>query len=491
MSSREMTLDLGTNLLHHPAQVPPGAGGRARDPGAAGPAEFLRIGLAGPAGRADLAVPAGVPLAQLLPMLLRHVGAEAGPDGGVRHSGWVLRRADGTRLAAAGSLSGQGVVEGDLLFLGHGADDAAPPLYDDVVEVIGEHGVHRPWVATATRYAAAAFAALAVLTGCAALAVAPGALPGWLAPATAALVLAVGALLSRGFGDVRAGTFAGVLAAVPAAVGAVRLLGGDDGLTAGQLMTACAVVTVVGVVGPVLVGGGDGAFAALVVAGPQGAAGLAVCVVWRNTGAAEAASLSAPLALALTTLWPPLALRVARVPAPHVAATAEDLERLPSQLAHERLVARIAAARGLLGGMAAGSLVVAGAATLVLFAATEVWAGVLGGVLTALILLRARLFRETGQVTTALATGLATAAGAAAWTVVDGAGQASSLGVVLPAALTLALAAGVVALAAGRHRPNPRLSRALDVLETTLLLAVVPLVLAVWGVYATLLNLWV
>ncbi|MFW6692250.1 type VII secretion integral membrane protein EccD [Streptomyces sp. MAR4 CNX-425] len=482
MSNGEMTLDLGTNVLRHPAQAPPGP---------AGPAEFLRVGLAGPSGRTDLAVPAAVPLARLLPMLLGAAGAEPGPDGGVRHGGWVLRRPDGTRLDAAGTLSGQGVAEGDLLFLGHGADDAAPPLYDDVVEVIGEHGVRRPWAAPATRYAAAAFAALAVLTGCAALAVAPGALPGWLAAATAAAVLAVGALMARGFGDVRAGTCAGLLAAAPAAVGAVRLLGGGGWPGAGQLMTACAAVTVVGVVGPVLIGGGNGAFTTLVVAGPQGAAAVGVCVVWRDTGAAEAASVAGPFALALTTLWPQLALRVARVPAPEVAATAEDLDRLPSRLAHARLVARIDAARGALGGMNAGSHLVAGGAALVLFAATDVWAGLLGGVLTALILLRARLFREAGHVATALATGLAAAAGAAVWTVADRAGQVSAAGTVLPAALAAALIAGAAALAAGRQRVNPRLSRALDMLETTLLVAVVPLVLAVWGVYATLLNLWV
>ncbi|RMI29789.1 EsaB/YukD family protein, partial [Streptomyces triticirhizae] len=141
-----------------------------RDPAASGadaPApqvEFVRVGLAGPAGRADLAVPASVPLARLLPMLLRHSGEDAGPDGGLGHGGWVLRRADGGRLTAAASLAEQDVVEGELLFLCRADDDdPAPPVYDDVVEVVGAHGVRAPWPASATRAGAGALAALAVL----------------------------------------------------------------------------------------------------------------------------------------------------------------------------------------------------------------------------------------------------------------------------------------------------------------------------------------
>jgi type VII secretion integral membrane protein EccD len=450
--------------------------------------------VAGPTGRADLAVPAAVPLARLLPMLLRQAGEDPGPDGGVRHGGWVLRRSDGTRLEAAGSLGDQGVVEGDLLFLGHGSDDAMPPLYDDVVEVIGEEGVRRAWPATATRRAAGVLSALSVLAGCAALAAAPGRLPGWLGLAMAALALAVGTLMSRGFGDVQAGTLAGMLAAPAAAVGAVRLLGTEPGMVDGfaseHLLLVCAVLAAVGVLGPVLVGGGDGTFAALVVAGPLAATGVAICAIWRDVTPAEGASVAAPLALALTTLWPTLALRVARIPAPQLAATTEDLERLPSQLAHESLLARVTAARRVLGGMVVGSHVAAAGATLVLFAAGELWASVLGGVLTVLMLLRARLFRESGQVATALVAAFAAAAGAVAFTVGERMSEtAPLLGIALPVALTVALVAGGVGLAAGRRRINPRLARSLDLLEVFLLLGVVPLVLAVWEVYGALLNL--
>ncbi|WP_438363663.1 type VII secretion integral membrane protein EccD [Streptomyces marincola] len=468
-------------------------GGTAGTRQAPGGTDFVRVGLAGPAGRADLAVPTGVPLARLMPGLLAHAGEEPGQDGGVRHGGWILRRADGTRLDPSATLGAQDVREGDVLFVGHGHDDTTPPLYDDVAEVIGEHGVRVGWPAAATRGTAAALAAFALLAGCAALAVAPGRLPGWLGLGTALLALTVGVLMSRAFGDVRAGTFAAVLAAPPAMLGAVRLLGTEagtvDGFTAGHLLLACAVLAVTGALGPVLVGGGDGTFAALVATGPLAATGALLCAVWDVTPA-EAASVTAPLALALTTVWPTLALRLSRMPAPHVASAAEDLETLPSQLAHDALRARIARARRLLAGLLAGSHLVAGAGTLVLFGSGELWPGVLGAVLVVLTLMRARLFVEAGQRAVPLATALLSAVGAAAFLLAGRTGESlTPLGVALPLALVTALVAGCVALFAGRYQVNPRLSRAADILETTVLLSVVPLALAVWEVYSALLNL--
>jgi hypothetical protein len=74
--------------------------------------------------------------------------------------------------------------------------------------------------------------------------------------------------------------------------------------------------------------------------------------------------------------------------------------------------------------------------------------------------------------------------------VADRASQTTPLlGVVLPVVLTVSLIAGGVGLAAGRRRLNPRLARTLDILETLLLVAVVPLALAVWEVYGALLNM--
>ena len=481
------------------------SGSLTQSPAAQSGATFVRIGVAGPAGRADLAVPAGVPLARLMPALLRHAGEEPGADGGVRHGGWVLRRADGTRLDTAAPLAAQGVCEGDLLFVAQGREDTTPPLYDDVVEVMGRQirgqtsgrgggGSAEPGLSvTATRWATGVLTSLAVLAACAALDAAPGALPGWLGLATALCALAFGLLLARGFGDTRAGVHATVLAAPPAMFGAVRLPAGDPGVlgnaTAGHLLLACGVLALIGAVGPLLVDGGDGVFAALVVIGPLTAVGALVCAVW-DASPARAAALVAPLALALTTLWPTLAVRLAGIPGPQVAATVEELDQLPSQLEHERLQARIGTARRLLLGMQAGSHLVAAGGAVVLFGSVRLWPGVLGGVLTLLMLTRTRLFTGAAQAAVPLCCALLAAGGAAAAYVTGRFGETvPMLGVALPCTLLIAVVAGLVGLYTGRTRQNPRLSRTIDVLETLLLVSVVPLCLAVWEVYPALLDL--
>ncbi|WP_070198164.1 type VII secretion integral membrane protein EccD [Streptomyces oceani] len=475
--------------LGTPPGNPPSGSQRERSSGS----DFCRVVVAGPHSRADLALPLSVPLIRLMPALVQHAGVETGPDGGALHDGWVLRTGGGARLEASRSLGAQEIREGDILFLGHGSDDPVPPLYDDVVEALSVEGVRSPWSSTAVRRTAAAFAAVAVTGAAGALAVAPGTLPGYLGLVACLLGLGLAALLSRAFSDVAGGTCAAILASPLAAVGAARLLGagpGDDaGFGAAHLLLAGAVLAVVGASGPVVVGGGDGSFAVLVVSGALSACGAFIATIG-DIGAAQAASVMAPFALAVTTLWPALALRVAHLPGPQLASTAEELDQLPEPVEHETLRVRVDRARWLLTGMLAGSLVVMLGGALVLLASGEPWASVLAGVLGLLALLRARLFRDAVQVGTALAAGLAVLLGGAVLVVVRFTGETMPLlGAALPICSVVALTACAVGLLSGRRTQNPRLARVLDTVETMLLLALIPLVLAVWDVYTALLEL--
>ncbi|MCZ7413894.1 MULTISPECIES: type VII secretion integral membrane protein EccD [unclassified Streptomyces] len=449
--------------------------------------DFCRIALAGPRSRADLAVPFGVPLARLLPALVQHAGEETGPDGGLAHGGWILRRADGTRLDAERPLSAQRVREGDLLFLAHGTEDTTGPLYDDVVEVIAGSGAGASWSTGKVRGAAAAFGTAAALGAAAALVATPGTLAGVLALVLAALTLGTAALVSRAFADAAAGTWTAALAAPFAAVGAALLLG--EGFGAAQLLLVCAVVAVLGAGGPLLVGAGDGTFAALVTAGVLTAPGALVALVW-STGPARAATVATALALAVTPLLPPLALRLAHIPGPRLVTDAEELEELPEPMGHALLERRVAKARRLLSGLLAGAFLVVGGGALLLLASGELWPSVLAGTLGLLALLRARLFTAAPQARAALAAGLAVLCGAVAVTVSRFPQEAVPLlAVVLPGCALVALVACAVGVFSGRRGLNPRVARTLDGFETLLLLSVVPLVLAVWDVYTALLEL--
>jgi type VII secretion integral membrane protein EccD len=419
--------------------------------------------------------------------LLRHVGETVGQDGGAGHGGWVLRSAEGTRLDAARSLRELGVREGDLLFLTHGTDVDRPPRYDDVVEVIGDGHKAGGWARHHTRLVSAVLAGIATLAIALSITAAPGTLPGVLGLVAAVLMCGVGGLLSRAFGDITAGGVTVALAAPVAAGAAAKLLG--PGVTAGHLLLATAVLAAVAALGSVLVGGADGVFAALLVAALFGVIGAVPALAW-HVDAVKSAAVTASLALGLVTFLPPVALGLARVPSAQLASTGEELAAITGELDFAHLTAKVERARALLSGLLAGVHAAIVAGILVLLVAGGTWPLVLAGVLTALVLLRTRLFRQARLAVVpwvAAATVLLAAAGILTTRYAGDA--ATLLGGVAPVALGVAAAAGGVALASGRFRTDPRLSRTLDVVETVLLLATIPLVLAVWNIYSAVLDI--
>jgi hypothetical protein len=77
---------------------------------------LARVTINAPQRRVDVALPEHVPLAELLPEVLRHAG-EGLADDGEKHGGWVLRRTDGVALATGQGLFPQGVRDGEVLLL--------------------------------------------------------------------------------------------------------------------------------------------------------------------------------------------------------------------------------------------------------------------------------------------------------------------------------------------------------------------------------------
>src|SRR5690349_24953239 len=97
----------------------PGGGGSDREAGKRGAVMSVglaRVTISAPSRRVDVALPEHVPLAELLPEVLRHAG-EGLADDGEKHGGWVLRRTDGVALATSQGLYPQGVRDGEVLHL--------------------------------------------------------------------------------------------------------------------------------------------------------------------------------------------------------------------------------------------------------------------------------------------------------------------------------------------------------------------------------------
>lgn len=446
---------------------------------------FSRITLAAPRTRADVAVPNSVPVAAFLPVLLRQIGqdTEANVPG---HGGWRLCRVDGRRLDLTRSMDANEVRDGDVIVLQPLRSVVEDPLFDDVVELVGRDAVGERWTARERRLASAAVGGLGALSVLAALARMPrhGVLEAAICVAVAAVLLLGGFAVSRAAGDLAGGGFVAALAGPFAAVGTALFLGG--GWNRDRLILACAALLLVAAVLPALVGGYEAVAGGCAVLAVFGALGGLLSLLG-HAGATRAAAIIAPLALATTTVLPPLALRLARLPRPQLALTAPELAELPGEVDQAVTVERVANARNLLTGLTTGALTVCALGSVLLASSGNHWAQGLAGVLVALVFLRARLYAARQPVLIAVAAATVALAGAAV--VALTASGVRPLAIVAVAAAAIALVALGVGATAGRWEASPRQRRLVDIGETLLLVSVAPLVLGVWNVYRTIFNL--
>jgi type VII secretion integral membrane protein EccD len=458
-------------------------------------AGLARVTISTPRRKLDVALPAHVPLAELLPEVLRHAG-DGLADDGERHGGWVLRRADGAALAVGQALHPQGVRDGALLFLVPARLQWTEIRYDDVVEAIADGARRRgaSWSPGATRVAGLALAALPVAAGLFAVARTGS---GALAAVAASVLLVAAAAASRMHRDrPAAAVLAGYAMPYAFAAGAAISSGGVEATADG------------------LVGGSVGLLLAALVAAVVVAAELRVCAAAALAGAFGAlAGLAAPAlppddvaAILLTVLvcgvglLPLATIRLARLPLPHLAlppdpATAgwpEDPTtwpshdggrpgRAPDRPDDARVFAAVARAEELLTGAVVGYAVLAAGAALVLVVSGGLAGWLLVAVSGVALLLRARLFAAVRQRVPMAAAGLV---GLAALTAASLAAAGPSVLEVVAVGGALAAAASVAAgLTYARRPPSPYVGRAADLLDTATVVAVVPITFAVLDLY--------
>lgn len=476
-------------------------------PGPPTASDLRRVTVVTPRGRFDLALPATVPLAYLVPTLLRQAGEELA-EAGVGHGGWVLQRLGSAPLDTAGSPAALDIADGEVLHLRPARGALPTPVFDDAADAVGSTLADRApaWTGGATRAAAVVgcAAAIAVAAAGALLAGRPWGPAAATLGAAAVVLLFAAALVSRAAGDAAAATALGcgsaALGGLAAGLGILALPGGRvgpallAGAATGLLVCALAAVAV-----------GEGA--------PEFAAGAVVLLAALGAGLAAphttpAGSAAAALAVAfvVTPFIPTFAYRAARLPKPFLPATAEQLRAADSLTPSEQLASRTLRAdryvTALIGGCAAvtiGSGIVLGLA--------PGWAGpVLAGLAAALAALRLRTLRGTGQRIWLLATALVPTAAVACGAAWHGRGAhawhgAVVAGIAALAAVPLALAAGAGGAGGtadpGSPGPDPAragaartasvpIARALDIGEALCALAVLPVALQVLGVFAAL-----
>jgi type VII secretion integral membrane protein EccD len=455
-----------------------------------GSGEVCRLVLVGPASKVEVAVPAHVPLADLMPTLLGHLGSEL-PDRGHAHGGWVLQRLGEPPLAEDLGTAALGLYDGDVLYL-RGRSAQLPPVdFDDLVDGVATGVAARAdrWRAETTRRLVLALVGIALAGGAAAIpATGTGSLAAAAGGLLAAVLLIAATAASRAWADAAAGALlaagaVGFAAAaglvLPAADRAVRwgpaLLTGPGVLAAGAAAAAAALLARAALGCPArgfLSAAGAGA---LVAAGGM----LSTVAGIDRTGAAAVVLATA---LLLAAVVPILGARLAGLrirPLPTSATEfQQDIDPEPSRT----VLAGTESAIGYLVAMYAG-LAVVEAGCLALLASAPAWsAQALTAVASFLLLLNGRDLIGTWQRLSVLGSGMSgvvavLAARTAAQTPPHRLGTVAVL-------VVLACVLVVVARVLPGRRLLPYWGRLADIGQSAAALAVVPLVLAVLRLYA-------
>ncbi|MEE4490201.1 type VII secretion integral membrane protein EccD [Streptomyces sp. BE230] len=474
---------------------------------------FCRITVVAPDSRIDVALPDDVAVADLLPEILRLTG-QATPPGAP--PGYHLARRDGTLLDLTHPMAVQRVLDGDVLRLRPFAESLPPAVFDDVSDA----------VATAVRRDRALWSDQllrgAGLFGGALLLVLMGfvlwfsdpiqhdmhGLPGIVAAAVGVLLVVLAAIRARSYGD-RASAVALGLAALPhlmIAGSGILALDAGTGIGRLQFLLGCATVLCFSAGLVAAMPSGDAPFVAVVFASAVGTLAT-FCSILTEASPSETAAVCAVVAIGAVAFLPGLSARVAHLPIGYAAPrpmTDADLDPTPGAgeggpVDAERIAAQARRGHELLLGLVGGCCVVVVAAAAVLGFSSNVWGQTLALVAGLAMLLRARLFRYTAQVAAVLAAGL-TSLGL----LVLGLSLNPPTGAVIKLLTeqdrgpldirTLWLAAAVtigsalligIALIIPKKGLSPFWGRLSDLAEVVLLLALVPLCLAVLDVYSS------
>ncbi|BCL23369.1 type VII secretion integral membrane protein EccD [Streptomyces tuirus] len=490
------------------------AAATGRGPGTGTPAGagtglgFCRVTIVAPDSRIDVALPDDIPVADLYPEILtltRQSPAEGAPVG------YHLVRRDGTVLDSARSFAAQRILDGELLALRPFSESLPPAVFDDVSEAVASAVTSERtlWSGDLTRAAGlVGGGVLPVLLAFVAWMGDPlhdmNSLPGILAGVAGVLLVVLACVRARVYDD-RASAIALGLGALPnVGVAGSGLLPFADGQGIGRLqfLLACAAVLLASVLLTLCSPSGDGPFVGFVVVSAISliAVFAAILADWTPS---ETAALCAPVAVGGLAFLPGLSMRFARIPigfdTPDTAPrSAYDTDPDPQEpVDAERVAAQARRGHELLVGLVGGCALLAVGSSAVLGFSENVWAQFLALATGLAMLMRAHLFRYTGQVAPVLAAGLASL-------VLLGLGLALNpphslvrealmgdrsdldlrtiwLVAAIAAAAALVTAIGLIVPRGGL---TPFWGRFLEIAEGFVLLTLVPLSLAVFDVYS-------
>lgn len=454
---------------------------------------FSRVTVVAPHTRIDVALPADVAVADLMPMLLE-MAREVSPDGGARHGGWCLARLGGAQLDPSRTLASLGIIDGDLLQLRKRSDNPPPPLYDDVVDAIAAATPtsFRPWTKETARKVAHIASGAALVLAAVALLLAgplqggPSIGPAIAAGAAAIVLIALGGTLARVYDAGGTAVLVTACGSLPMAFVA-GLYAVPDGPAAPNLLLGAILVVVFSAAAIWLVGQGFTTFIAAGAAGFIAFLAFVVATVLDNVTGPEIAAGAAAVSLACISVLPRVTIQLSRLPLPNVPSDAEDLKENTSFPDFAQIEKRSGMAHDYLTGLIVGCGVAAALSAVVAATQGTIWGFLLAIVVTLVLLLRGRTYANGAQAIALLATGMIAGAGMMfGWLSVS---PPATRFIIFAVLIVVAAAALVVGVIFPEQKFSPVMRRAVDITEGVLIAAVLPLALAVMELYDTVRHL--
>ena len=433
---------------------------------------LVRVTVTAGERRADLALPSSVPVAEILPELVRNLGML---DAQVVHGGFTLVGSDGRPLTGDAGLGPQGVQDGAVLTVTAGVDERPPRVYDDIVEAMSDAVEEdmSPWRPAASRRTALATAALLMAIGAAALVSMRTSVLAGAAAGVVGLLLVVAAIVLSQLKDEddAAVTLAWLGAAYAGAAGFTATPGTERlGL---PMALAGAGVLVAGVVAALGLRRRRALLYPAVVVGLLVAIGAGIVEV-SPYSAGQVGVVLLVVVVVLGTVVPRVALATTRSSVP-AAYTHDDLVADPDDISESAVRGDARTAHDVLMAVAASVGVM-----VALLAPLAVQRGVTGTLLgvsaAAVVMLRTRQFRVGVEVALGLGLGVAALGALAVSALVEHPAWRSGIGLTLAAVGSILLVVTLV--------PSPtsvRRGRLGDVAEMTALVAMVPLVVFAAG----------
>ncbi len=449
--------------------------------------DLCRLAVCGPARSVELAVPVHVPLIDLLPALLGHLGENLA-DTGLDHDGWVLQRLGGPPLQEELSVAALGLRDGDLVHLRPRADQLPPLDFDGVAA--GISGRSDRWRPEMSRRLLAGLLGASLAVGLVLLAGHVSALSDLLTAGLAVLLLGLTAAASRAYADVPAAAVLG-----SAAIAYAGLAGAELPLLSaashGTSLLAWGVLRAAVLAGGTAIAGASSAVALAsgrrhpALAGGT-AAGLLIAAggaaaTFGQLGAVAAAAVVVTLAMPVGCWTPALSFRLAKMRLDPVPATAEEVQADLDPMPSGHVLERTRRADHYMTALYSGIGVVVTGCLVVLGNSASLRTQLVAADAIVLLLLHSRVLVAARH---RLAAIIPAAIGVAVLLAANGLG--SGAGHWLPV-LGIVVVATVLLFTAERslpgHRPLPHWGRYGDWLQTLTAAALFPLTLWVLNIY--------